>query len=268
MIGSKALVRNLLKEKPKAQTPTPQTKDEYLEVIRKTQIEDAIDHQDYRRFLRFIDNQSDNANFHEDGHNIRYCRTFASMLKHLGEIHGKTIIETGGMSKVSKFLSDTNDCRGTATDLRIGIDAEDSSADLILSLEVIEHLKDKPEQSFDDIVLFNNSGTAQFSAEILRILKPGGHLVLTTPNTCSYKSIQNASLGLPPMVFRRHVREYTRDELIEIFADLGLIHHETQYNFFMMSDAQRKPWEEKFEALGWSTENRGDDHFMIFQKPS
>ena len=62
--------------------------------------------------------------------------------------------------------------RFLAADLGAGIPCADQSVDLVLSVEGIEHL----ENSF------------AFLREVRRVLRPGGRLVLTTPNTISIRS--------------------------------------------------------------------------------
>ncbi|MCK5776340.1 MAG: class I SAM-dependent methyltransferase, partial [Bacteroidales bacterium] len=73
----------------------------------------------------------------------------------------------------------------------IGI--EDSSFDYVVSFQVIEHIEE------DDF----------FSREIFRVLKPGGKLILTTPNI-------KMSLTRNPW----HIREYTRHGLSNVLKSV------------------------------------------------
>lgn len=89
----------------------------------------------------------------------------------------------------------------------------DGSFDIVLYCEVIEHLLSDPAHSLK---------------EIWRLLKPGGLLILTTPNVARLENvarmIAGANLydpysGYGP--YGRHNREYTRHELWRLLTYLG-----------------------------------------------
>jgi glycosyltransferase involved in cell wall biosynthesis/SAM-dependent methyltransferase len=89
----------------------------------------------------------------------------------------------------------------------------------VLCCELIEHLASDP---------------VHMMAEINRILKPGGHLVLTTPNLASLRSLSALLLGYHPGLYSvylrpsddkakdaRHHREYTPLEIHLLLEDSG-----------------------------------------------
>lgn len=91
----------------------------------------------------------------------------------------------------------------------------DNHFDFILFTEVIEHFREDPMHCM---------------AEINRILKPNGKLLITTPNIASWKSINRALKGEQPGLFvpymkhggtNRHNREYTAKEIIQLMDDAG-----------------------------------------------
>lgn len=96
----------------------------------------------------------------------------------------------------------------------------DESFDTVLCCELIEHLFEDP---------------MHMMKEINRILKPGGHLVLTTPNIGSLRSISAILLGYHPAFFpayirprvegeeaeARHNREYVPMEIQHLLTDSG-----------------------------------------------
>ncbi|HJQ83192.1 MAG TPA: methyltransferase domain-containing protein [Candidatus Binatia bacterium] len=92
---------------------------------------------------------------------------------------------------------------------------DDAAFDLVLWCEVLEHLTADPVHAL---------------AEIHRVLRPGGHLLVTTPNVTSVAHI--AALLRGENVYdpyhlgagfrgTRHSREYTREELYALVAGCG-----------------------------------------------
>jgi len=95
---------------------------------------------------------------------------------------------------------------------------EDASFDTVLCCELLEHLPSDP--------MF-------MMAEINRIVKPGGSLVLTTPNIASLRALSGILQGYHPGFFpaylrpgpevtdARHNREYTPKEIYRLLHDAG-----------------------------------------------
>ena len=107
------------------------------------------------------------------------------------------------------------------------------SFDCIIFLETLEHLNRWPEQVLDDIY---------------RLLKPGGVLLLSTPNLVRLSNRIRMMLGIPPNnpfkytdAGEYHVREYCLSELIEFMpvekwkvltSSYVLPYYFTTYRFF------------------------------------
>lgn len=96
---------------------------------------------------------------------------------------------------------------------------EDGHFSTVLCCELIEHLFEDP---------------MHLMGEVNRILKPGGHLVLTTPNIASLRAIAGILQGFHPALFpsyirpresgevdARHNREYTPREISDLFENAG-----------------------------------------------
>ena len=75
----------------------------------------------------------------------------------------------------------------------------DGSVDVVVNFQVIEHLWDQP----------------QFVAECTRVLRPGGLLLMSTPNRITF------SPGRDTPVNPFHTRELNADELTELLVDGG-----------------------------------------------
>lgn len=238
----------------------------YLDSIIRSRHRDALNSagllSDFYHFLLSEDCYKYSA------HLLRYVETFANMITQAIDFSGR-IVEMGGSSPILEFIAyrfPSSKCYHTESDLRLEIDCPSEFADIVLSLEVIEHIKDMPEKSFDELVLFRETGIKRFVDEIQRITRSGATVFLTTPNATSSLVLERLLLEEPPMVYRPHVREFTRDELADYFQDFSIVAHTTMYNFFLLngeSDTMRK----LYAVSGASMRNRGDDHFFRFVKP-
>ncbi len=92
----------------------------------------------------------------------------------------------------------------------------DESFDLVTGMEILEHL------ALDPYFFF---------AEANRVLAPGGHLLLTTPNAVSHRGVWKVLNGIAPYsfgifvpsggVYGRHNREYAPPELAELAEAAG-----------------------------------------------
>jgi SAM-dependent methyltransferase len=124
----------------------------------------------------------------------------------------------------SGFVADTLSIEGAdTTGVRMAVfDVErdefpfaDESFDVVLCLEVLEHLAVDP---------------MAMMAEVNRVLRPGGTLVLSTPNAVRYSNVVNIVLGEQPCGWNpyngfdtnRHNREYTPTEVERLLRVGGL----------------------------------------------
>ncbi len=96
----------------------------------------------------------------------------------------------------------------------------DAAFDTVLCCELLEHLANDP---------------MAMMSEINRVLKPGGHLVITTPNIISNRAVSAMLLGYHPSFFpayirprkadeepeARHNREYAPMEVQHLLSDAG-----------------------------------------------
>jgi len=135
----------------------------------------------------------------------------------------------------------------------------------VLCCELIEHLAADP---------------MHMMSEINRILRPGGHLVLTTPNIASLRALSAVLQGFHPGFFPayirqgrsgrtdpRHTREYAPGEIARLLQDSG----------FEVALLETGPFREGLHPeLAWvrrlldthrlSTDLRGDDIYAVGRK--
>jgi hypothetical protein len=231
--------------------------------VRKARIDNWCSHLLYDQFVCFLDEF-----YPFDDHYYRYCRTFASLVSEGAiDFAGKRIRETGHASPLIHFLKSCDyDAAGSTGDLRYRIEEESDSVDIMMSFEVMEHIKDQRETCFDDIVLFRETGVRTFANEINRVVRPEGVFVMTTPNANSLFALERLVAFEAPMLFRPHVREYTRVEVTEMFSAMVLKKYESHNSIFGFTEELQEA-RAVFERNGWDADCRGDLHFCVFQKP-
>jgi glycosyltransferase involved in cell wall biosynthesis/SAM-dependent methyltransferase len=135
----------------------------------------------------------------------------------------------------------------------------------VLCGELIEHLFEDP---------------MHLMAEVNRILKPGGHLVLTTPNIASLRGISAILQGYHPGFFPayikpspsgevepRHNREYTPREIYRLLLDAGFEVVLLQTGPFRDQPGPRHLWVSRvLDRFELDTSLRGDGIYAVGRK--
>lgn len=145
-------------------------------------------------------------------------------------------------------------------DLREGLDFDDDNFDLVISTEVLEHIADK--EIGHEIT---SEGVRCHLQDVHRVLIEGGRLFLTTPNASSIWNIKRVLMQEPPLIYEKHYREFSHNELATLVKNAGLeikIHQSLiVWNFWDFADI-----EEFMKSRGYDLSNRGDDQFMLASK--
>jgi glycosyltransferase involved in cell wall biosynthesis/SAM-dependent methyltransferase len=134
----------------------------------------------------------------------------------------------------------------------------------VLCCELLEHLPSDP---------------MHMMGEINRILKPGGYLVLTTPNIASLRSIAAVLQGFHPQLFStylrpkdgetdaRHHREYTPGEIRQLLETSGFEVTLLETGPFREEPKPEFAWvEHLLERYILSQENRGEGIYVVGRK--
>jgi SAM-dependent methyltransferase len=143
----------------------------------------------------------------------------------------------------------------------------DGSIDLIIGMEVVEHLADLPDGINHG---FFRTGLKALLAEAHRVLKADGTLFITTPNAGSIVHLEYALNGGAPWLYPPHNREYTIYELQDELAQAGLTIERWQAAHCMTVDAYKDhtPAFQLLLSRPYETANRGDDLFILAKKTS
>jgi ubiquinone/menaquinone biosynthesis C-methylase UbiE len=137
------------------------------------------------------------------------------------------------------------------------IAAEDASFDTVLCFEVIEHME------VDPMALL---------AEINRVLKPGGTLLLTTPNICGSRSIAKILQGYDPYFYMQYQRGATYNRHNYEYSVWSLRHllEAAGFNGKVWTE---DTWEDpdthviqKLARAGFRLTDTGDNIFAVMQK--
>lgn len=138
----------------------------------------------------------------------------------------------------------------------------------VLCCELIEHLISDP---------------MHMMAEINRILRPGGHLVLTTPNISSLRGLSAILQGYHPGFFPayirpapngertdpRHNREYTPNEIVRLLTDAGFEVVLVETGPFRDEPRPESHWvRHLLERYRLPTDLRGDGIYAVGRKIS
>ena len=202
-------------------------------------------------------------------HRYRLYFTLEWIRKITEEYPGLTIgLEVGGASIMTDLICQyfpQLQWQNTNGDLRFPWDIKDQSVDLIVCTEVLEHLSDIPEGYGDS---FFKTGLRAALREAYRVLRPGGVMLITTPNAASVLHLESVLYGGAPWFYQLHVREYTPDEILLELQQAGFTIQRWRTVHCLTIDHQ-KNYSILFHLLlkyHYTVLNRGDDLFLIAQK--
>ena len=154
-------------------------------------------------------------------------------------------------------------------DIRLPVDS--NNYDLVLCMEVIEHLKDlespvgSPE--FDE---FNGSGIKGMLKNCKELLTPGGHLFISTPNTHCYRTMFNWVMGNDLFTYSPHPRELSWAYMKGVIKrHFDIVHTEcfSNWNCHNTPEPFMKAMEKWLLERGFSIQDRDKGNRFILCRP-
>lgn len=216
--------------------------------------------------MRFLEQ----ANAKEPWHNRRYLETFERIRGSLTP--GTAVLDLGGRSPFTDLLEHHGRASVTCEgfDLRARFPLPDCSFDLVLCMEILEHVKDRETGHLGELSTFTFSGIINCLRESWRVLMPGGLFVLTTPNVCSYRSVLNLLEHRHPYQYPPHNRELALTDVGRLLAECGFV-TETLTAFDAWSNGGRRARLLGVALatllMGFSVRHRQDDILALARRP-
>ncbi|GJD54668.1 class I SAM-dependent methyltransferase [Methylobacterium dankookense] len=210
-------------------------------------------------------------NSYDNFHGERFRTTVAIYWDYVKKC--SEIIELGGLSRIGKFFEQEFNANFSSyeNDLRKPFELPSESYDCVLCLEVIEHLKDAPasETDIERIGHFNYSGILNAFDEAYRILRPGGVLVLTTPNANSLGTIIRTAWGAPSFLYELHVRELSAEQVknFALSAGFQMEMFETFECYHIADENHYNAIRRLLQEVGCTTDRRDNCAFYLLRKP-
>jgi len=206
-------------------------------------------------------------------HIIRYKKTIEYIKPYIKD--NIKILNVGGegelMEELFKTFAKNIIVENTECDIRYDFITKYEKYDLIISLEVIEHLKDRDSSYIPTLATQINSGIWNFFINCNRLLDVNGLLFVTTPNMNSYLNILNLINYKNPNFFTPHPKEISKDEIyyFNTVCNFNIIKYDT-FNVWN-KQAEKNDIiihiDKLFKSINERlTKDRGEDMFFISKK--
>jgi SAM-dependent methyltransferase len=170
-------------------------------------------------------------------------------------------VGTASRPSCSSKRSPDNEWIRDETDLRQPLPFPDGNFDLVLAMEVIEHVADLEYAHATRL-----SGMRHCLRQIHRVLRVHGAMLLTTPNACSLLVLDRALRHEPPWQYPFHFRELTPAELPILVEQAGLHVRRFGTEYVWSQPEQTPALVEFLRDNGLDADRRGDDMFLVAER--
>lgn len=204
-------------------------------------------------------------------HRKRFENTLDIIKEHSILKDGQTVLSLGDPCGFKKILLNhfDVDIETTTGDLR-SIVLYDNVFDLVLCLEVIEHIKDIDSDNIEDLAQFTGSGIKHMLQQSYNSLRPGGYLLISTPNLHCYKTLYNWMIKDSLLTYDPHPRElsekYIKLQTENLFESVWVVYKDSWWGHGVPEDFVRKG-KAFLDLIGESSDNREEDNvFFVCRK--
>lgn len=202
-------------------------------------------------------------------HNYRYAISIQYILKYFPDVID--VLEIGEITNfttvLKEYMPNINLIYSTGGDIRKQITITKDKVDLVICMEVIEHLSDIDSDDIGVLATYNGTGVKGFFNALKPYMKETTQLFITTPNINNYKCIFNLMYGAHAFAYGPHHRELCINDITDMLKESNyettLVTTETVWNNHQLHPYIIHDIHNLIKKYGLSTENRGDDIFII-----
>lgn len=209
-------------------------------------------------------------NSYYDTHKKRYETTIHIIEEYKLLKNDDRVLSFGPCELFKKFILDRFKVKIDETDCDLRYEIKNQEKyDLVLCLEVIEHIKDRESSDVNCLSTFTGSGIKSLISESHRLLKDEGSLLLSTPNLHCYKTLYNWFYKEDLLTYSPHPRElsnkYLSSELEKYYKNIKTLYrnswncHGTPDDFVSMA-------KDFMKNNNFDTDNRFEDNLFLICK--
>ena len=208
-----------------------------------------------------------------DVHNERFVQSILYLADNVQQLKDNvplTVFEVGWRSNFTTIFQrvfPNAHVVHTSTDIRVPFTLDVPKVDLVICMEVFEHLCDLPSSDIGTTATFTASGMDGFLKAMQQYLHKDSVVFITTPNVTNYACIANLLFGSDPFAYQPHHREvspaYLRRRLEETGYKVVKLETKNVWNNHRMPYELLMMIRGFIDRLGQDQSLRDDDIFVL-----